>query len=808
MELYCYCYNKYCFPDRFGGLVFYLVTKTERADKSCLNRYSYADFAAQMQVETVEAVTYNSFKEPLVVVSSKYVVPRTDCDCPIEQTTVEYTYNDNRKLIEKKTTHSYCDCCEAYDTTVAVEKYFYNPAGELVRKESYVEGEELKTGISIEEHVFNDNGVEIQSFTYNSLDPSSKFYTENEVDEKGRTLAAFDESGEHKTTFDYERDGVTVKTERLPNGSKFSYGRDKDGTVTAITHSTENGEENSTTQTRTLDVVTEVKSGNNTVQYTYDSKRRVKSVSLNGVDDYVTYTYSGEHTNAETVKATMTNGIVATTIKNAHGNVTESSVGNKKVTYHYNDEQLPDVITEKIGNSITSTTEIGYNDKGSVESVKVNDVETERYNYDDKKVLTSKTVDGTTYTFTHKATADQSLDSIAVKNMIEQGVDSVVRPNTDVLGRNTGKTIGKQYYVNEELHEDKIAEEKISYVKFGDHATNLPSTVRFATNGVFKESMQYKYDSMGNIIEISENGRSACRYEYDALGRLTREDNVAFAKTTTWAYDNNGNIIARYEYAITTKPTSELHLLNCTTFTYCYAENSDQLLSITKDDGSTVTTEQFVYDTIGNPTTYRGKEATWAYGRQLTAYNGNTFTYDTRGRRTGKNNITFTYDSNGNLIKQSNGLEFLYDHTGVFAVKHAWYVAYFECNGTRIESYNSLSGYDLAAGKGFDFVFGEVVYTSIAIGDDWQLQGLYIEEDVYYEGSSMPDTRVVSSAWASVDGLDTFWTALKTTGRFISSSFNYSVQMVEALLPWNSVQYSNETPSDGAVYDESWKVWD
>ena len=49
---------------------------------------------------------------------------------------------------------------------------------------------------------------------------------------------------------------------------------------------------------------------------------------------------------------------------------------------------------------------------------------------------------------------------------------------------------------------------------------------------------------MGNIVEIFENGRSVCRYEYDALGRLTREDNVAFGKTTTWAYDNNGNIIA------------------------------------------------------------------------------------------------------------------------------------------------------------------------------------------------------------------------------------------------------------------------
>lgn len=52
-----------------------------------------------------------------------------------------------------------------------------------------------KCGVFIEEHVFNDKGFEFQSFTYNSIDPSSKFYTEAEVDEKGRTLAAFDERG-------------------------------------------------------------------------------------------------------------------------------------------------------------------------------------------------------------------------------------------------------------------------------------------------------------------------------------------------------------------------------------------------------------------------------------------------------------------------------------------------------------------------------------------------------------------------------------------------------------------------------------
>ena len=443
--------------------------------------------------------------------------------------------------------------------------------------------------------------------------------------------------------------------ERLPNGSKLAYGRDKDGTVTSITQSSESGEENSNVQTRTLDVVTEVKSGNNTVKYEYDSKRRVKSVSLNGEDNYVTYAYSGEHTNAETVTATMKDGTVSKVIKNAHGTVSKSTCGNRSVTNTIDQDQQ---ITKTV-DSVSGTTNLAYDSNGNVTSVSAPD-HTESFVYDDidhKLNRKTITVGGAshTYQYGYKSTADKALDSITIG-------DTVVKPAIDSLGRNTGKTI--------EFDGDKIAEEKISYVKFGDHATNLPSTVRFATNGIFKESVQYKYDSMGNIIEVFENGRSACRYEYDALGRLTREDNMAFGKTATWAYDNNGNILARYEYAITAKPTSELHLLNGTCKLYTYDDNSDQLMSYNS--------EAFVYDQIGNPTTYRGKTAVWEYGRQLKSYDGNTFSYDARGRRIAKNGITFIYDSNGNLIKQSNGLEFLYDHTGVFAVKYGNETYYYQ----------------------------------------------------------------------------------------------------------------------------------
>ncbi len=82
-------------------------------------------------------------------------------------------------------------------------------------------------------------------------------------------------------------------------------------------------------QLRTLDVVTEIKSGNNTVRYEYNKKRRVKAVSLNSVENYVTYTYSGEHTDAEKITANMADGTTTTTIKNVHGNVTKNTYGDQ-----------------------------------------------------------------------------------------------------------------------------------------------------------------------------------------------------------------------------------------------------------------------------------------------------------------------------------------------------------------------------------------------------------------------------------------------------------------------------------------------
>mgnify|MGYP001086981244 CR=1 FL=1 len=247
------------------------------------------------------------------------------------------------------------------------------------------------------------------------------------------------------------------------------------------------------------------------------------------------------------------------------------------------------------------------------------------------------------YSYTYKDNAAKELESISVL-----GYD--FKPLTDVNGRNTGKEIYSGA--------NKVAGEYITYRKIGDRATNMPATVWYATGNKINESIKYTYDRCGNISEIRENGHLKTKYTYDSLNRLIREDNKYCGTTFVFSYDRNGNITERCEYPYTLKRGEELEELECTHYTYDY--EGDKLKAYNN--------ETFAYNALGNPTMYRGKTANWLYGKLLANYNGVTFSYNGAGQRVSKGNITFTYDSDGKLIKQSNGLEFIYDASGVAGV--------------------------------------------------------------------------------------------------------------------------------------------
>lgn len=142
----------------------------------------------------VETTTLDQFNNPVQTTTSAVKV--NDSGTNTQTMTVDYTYDDNQKLVEEKTTVIYTNPAK---TVTSYKKYHYNAYGDIIRTESYVEGEEYTKGKTIAETVYDKKGNVVKSFMYNTLDSSSKFYTETEYDETGKVLAEYDETGENKT---------------------------------------------------------------------------------------------------------------------------------------------------------------------------------------------------------------------------------------------------------------------------------------------------------------------------------------------------------------------------------------------------------------------------------------------------------------------------------------------------------------------------------------------------------------------------------------------------------------------------------
>lgn len=123
-----------------------------------------------------------------------------------QKTTVDYTYDDNQKLIEEKTTVRYTNPIRSF---VSCKRYNYNSFGDVIRTETFVENEENKTGKTIEETVYDEKGNVTRSFTYNSLDSSTKFYTESEYtyDGIGRIISEKDLYNNEEVCYTYDNKG-------------------------------------------------------------------------------------------------------------------------------------------------------------------------------------------------------------------------------------------------------------------------------------------------------------------------------------------------------------------------------------------------------------------------------------------------------------------------------------------------------------------------------------------------------------------------------------------------------------------------
>lgn len=198
----------------------------------------------------------------------------------------------------------------------------------------------------------------------------------------------------------------------------------------------------------------------------------------------------------------------------------------------------------------------------------------------------------------------------------------------------------------------KSSEETEEKTIYSNENAILNSIYTYSDDGISKieyqdgKSIQYFYDSNGNIQTITENDEEKASYVYDGLGQLIRENSAYTDKTVVYTYDNAGNILKADEYDYTTGDLGDVK----STKTYSYHDTEWKDL-LTKFNGQTIT-----YDEIGNPLSYRdGMQLTWQ-GRQLESlhYNGNVvnYTYDCDGIRTSKtvNGVKTTYQLDGTKI--------------------------------------------------------------------------------------------------------------------------------------------------------------
>ena len=203
--------------------------------------------------------------------------------------------------------------------------------------------------------------------------------------------------------------------------------------------------------------------------------------------------------------------------------------------------------------------------------------------------------------------------------------------------------------------------------------------VRVGDSGTLLEGKRYEYDALGNITRISQSVSPyypLVEYSYDSQNQLIKETYYDGSGTGTahvtdyydYTYDTAGNLLTAAKNGTVTQ-----------TYTYGDSDWKDLLTAINN--------QPIVYDACGNPTTYSNGEDSflfsWTEGRRLTTLENPEFegtviysyNYDSNGVRTakvGKLDKHSYQTLNGKVVlervtlpkRQKRVLHFIYDESG------------------------------------------------------------------------------------------------------------------------------------------------
>ena len=564
----------------------------------------------------------NALKTTTIAAGQEVVIERTfneQNQCLKEVATITI-YKEGETETEKEVVSEY----------VAITEHSYNAQGLKVKTVSYVVGEELINGKTVEEWVYNEQGALLKAFTYNTLDSSSKFYTSEPIyNEKGEQIGALDQTGEHKTEVEYVDKTSLVKTQKSQGSTTFAYGYDLADRVTSISQSPEGGEENSTQRVYENGLLTKLISGKTLIEYEYEKKRRIYTIKVNGVVEK-TYEYSPDD---KTITLIDKDGITWVTVKDDFGNVLSVSKNGVVIEQNTYEKGL---LKTSVRDGVTTT-----------------------YVYDSEQRLASKTVDGvtTTYTYDNYGNVTQITKEDEAITVYEYSQDSQHKLlaatesgfKTEIKTDASGRVVERKFT---NVENNAFGTERITYIKKGDHTTNVPQSIVYANRiqSGMKDTLKYFYDARGNICQINENGKLLAKYTYDSLNRLIREDNAKLGKTYLFDYDGTGNITSKRECTFT-------------------LDKTESLTSFDKEQIATYNGDQLVYGlksictySNGKVTRYDGKQIYFKQGGLISSFDNVIIAYDNYGRRRNKAGMSYTYNAKNLVVSQSNGISFIYDH--------------------------------------------------------------------------------------------------------------------------------------------------
>ena len=628
--------------------------KVIMADRSCLYKSPYSSFSFVNGEE--QYTKLNSSDKPITQTISNRKIAISGSRFNTVEIETDYTYGngEDSDLCTTQTTYT---TYTFYDSngTATTKKYtqtvnYSYINGILLQKTSKIDNE-----MGYEEVYTYEEGADggyTQACAYSMQSDTKSFKREASYDWLGRKVSEKDPTGSITTQYYLSDTNSSYNVSRPGNPFTYHVYDDKDR-FNRVYYAEESAGNGTLYVGNMLeyshDEVAEMK-GSDKINFTYDDQRRIKEISIAGNRGTKSISYS-QDSGYETTIVTNENAEKMKCVAGKTNNrytISYCPAGNTLYETQINVANNADGSLSWIRDYVSSdVVKYLYNSLGQVkeytDSKTSKEIVREVYDYNKYGDLEKTTITGEvsqTYSYGYEDKFSRRCNSITVG-------DISIDIERDGYNRTTTKKVtlnGKNLYNKRYTYQSAV------------NLTNKVITVNNFILGKIKYRLFYHYNQITGQLEEIEyplKGNSI-KYQYTG-GKLWREDNGLLNKSQIKYYDCDGNITAdiKGNYQPDTSTISDEQL--------SYTYDGDRLTKFGN--------EVCEYDNMGNPTTYRGKSATWK-GRQMLSFGGNTFTYDGQGRRISKNSLTFFYDSNGNIIKQSNGLEFFYDFEGVVACKH------------------------------------------------------------------------------------------------------------------------------------------